>query len=186
MSVSKETIERKLREQLSLQQVMQQKGPISFEEAQEREIARREAIAEADRKILEKEQVKRDKEQAEREAARKARLEMYREQDEAREKERQEAREARQKELSKAREEELKATLKAAYMQTPGATEAGFRSVYPDLLRQVQVEETLKALEDPLASLRPEFDRRFASNRHVAPPSRSRVIPEPVPVELES
>ena len=104
--------------------------------------------------------------------------------DSEREKERQEAREKRDRELSKQREAELKATLKTAFVQQPGATEARFRAAWPEMLKKVQIEQAMKGLSDPLVGLRDEFDRRFRASRNgMAPPNR--VIHEPVPVESE-
>lgn len=69
-------------------------------------------------------------------------------------------------------------------METPGATEAGFKAAWPEMLKQIQIQETMKSLNDPLVGLRGEFDWRFAPSRNgCAPPSRSR--PEPVAIESD-
>jgi len=55
---------------------------------------------------------------------------------------------------------------------------------HPEMLKQIQIEETLKAAMDPSAGLREEFDKRFRGNQAASPPKKLEA-PEPVTIELD-
>jgi hypothetical protein len=89
--------------------------------------------------------------------------------------EREAAREADRVERTKADERELKARMRAAYMETPGATEAGFARVWPQLMEQHQVAQTLAAVP-----IHERLVAEFKAMRGSGPDFYEKPLPQPI------
>ena len=103
----------------------------AFAREQQREGQRRQEDAERARKTAHAEQA--------------ARLERYAQEDERAERERAKQLEADRRARTHAAEAELKASLRAKYMELPGATPAGFVALWPRLLEEHQLRAVVSA-----------------------------------------
>ena len=141
------------------------------------QLERDQEAAEAAREYREKQDAKRVAELKERDEKRAEQVKRWQEEDAKVAAERAAAREAERLERTKVAAAELKARLREQYLRTPGSTPQQFEKVWPRLLEEHQIRETLAA-SDPIATLKAEM--RAARGPALLHEAR------PIPVAVES